>query len=53
MMVVLSLESTVPESGGGFADYTLVSLPCHRIYLDTSYRMTIDLLKEMSSLMER
>jgi hypothetical protein len=25
----------------------LVSLHCLRIYLDTSYRMTIDLLKEM------
>ena len=26
---------------------TAVSLHCLRIYLDTSYRMTIDLLKEM------
>ncbi len=40
-------ESAVPDGGGGFADYALVSLHCLRIYLDTSYRMTIDLLKEM------
>jgi hypothetical protein len=33
--------------GGGFADYALVSIHRLRIYLDTSYRMTIDLLKEM------
>jgi len=40
-------ESAAPEGGGGFADYAYVSLHCLRIYLDTSYRMTIDLLKEM------
>jgi len=40
-------ESAAPEGGGGFADYAFVSLHCLRIYLDTSYRMTIDLLKEM------
>jgi len=40
-------ESAAPQGGGGFADYALVSLHCLRIYLDTSYRMTIDLLKEM------
>ena len=40
-------ESAAPEGGGGFADYALVSLHCLRIYLDTSYRMTIDLLTEM------
>jgi IS5 family transposase len=40
-------ESAAPEGGGGFADYALVTLHCLRIYLDTSYRMTIDLLKEM------
>ncbi len=40
-------ESAAPEGGGGFAGYALVSLHCLRIYLDTSYRMTIDLLKEM------
>ena len=40
-------ESAAPDGGGGFADYALVSLHCLRIYLDSSYRMTIDLLKEM------
>lgn len=40
-------ESAAPNGGGGFADYALVSLHCLRIYLDTSYRMTINLLKEM------
>jgi IS5 family transposase len=40
-------ESAAPEGGGGFADYAFVSLHCLRIYLDTTYRMTIDLLKEM------
>jgi IS5 family transposase len=40
-------ESAAPDGGGGFADYPLVSLHCLRISLDTSYRMTIDLLKEM------
>jgi IS5 family transposase len=33
--------------GGGFADYALASLHRLRIYRNTSYRMTIDLLKEM------
>ena len=40
-------ESAAPDGGGGFTDYALVSLHCLRIYLDTSYRMTIDLLKEV------
>jgi len=40
-------ESAAPDGGGGFADYAYVSLHCLRIYLNTSYRMTIDLLKEM------
>ena len=39
-------ESAAPEGGCGFVDYAFVSLHCLRIYLDTSYRMTIDLLKE-------
>ncbi len=43
-------ESAAPKGGGGFADYALVSLHCLRIYLDTSYRMTIDLLKEMAQI---
>jgi len=40
-------ESAAPDGGGGLADYAFVSLHCLRIYLDTSYRMTIDLLKGM------
>ena len=40
-------ESAAPDGGGGFADYAIVSLHCLRIYLDTSYLMTIDLLTEM------
>jgi hypothetical protein len=42
-------ESAAPNGGGGFADYALVSLHCLRIYLDTSYRMTIDLLNTPSA----
>ena len=40
-------KSVAPDSGGGFADYALVSLHYLWIYLDTSYWMTMDLLKEM------
>jgi len=40
-------ESAAPDGGGGFTDYALVSLHCLRIHLDTSYRMKIDLLKEV------
>ena len=40
-------ESAATFRGGGFADYASVSLHCLRIYLATSYRMTINLLKEM------
>ncbi len=40
-------EYAAPEGDGGFAGYAFVPLHCLRIYLDTSYRMTTDLLKEM------
>ena len=40
-------EPAAPEGGGGFADNAMMSLHCLRMYLGTSYRMTIDLLKEM------
>jgi len=33
-----------PDGGGGFANYAIIPLHCLRIYLDASYRMTIDLL---------
>ena len=42
-------ESATPNGGGGFADSALVSLHCLRIYFDTSYRMTIDLLNTTSA----
>ncbi len=44
-------EVAAPEGGGGFADYALVSLHCLRIYLDESYRNTLDLLSEMSHIL--
>ena len=40
-------EPAAPEGGGGFTDAAMISLHCLRIYLDTTYRMTIDLLREM------
>jgi len=40
-------EPAAPQGGGGFADWTMVSLHCLRIYLEKSYRMTLDLLSEM------
>jgi len=43
-------ESAVPKGGGGFADYALVSFHSLRISLNTSYRIAIDLLKEMSQI---
>lgn len=43
-------ESAAPDGGGGFADYTLVSLCCLHMYLDTSDRLTIDCPKEMSQI---
>jgi IS5 family transposase len=36
-----------PTGGGGFADRALVVLHCLRIYLNKSYRETLDLLSEM------
>jgi IS5 family transposase len=44
-------EVAAPEGGGGFADYALVSLHCLRIYLDESYRNTLDLLSEMPQIL--
>jgi len=40
-------EPAAPEGGGGFTDAAMISIHCLRIYLDTTYRMIIDLLKEM------
>ena len=44
-------EVAVPEGGGGFADYAVVSLHCLRVYLDKSYRGTVDLLSEMPQIL--
>ena len=42
-------EPAAPEGGGGFPNYVMIPLHCLRIYLDTTYRMTIDLLREIGS----
>jgi IS5 family transposase len=44
-------EVAAPEGGGGFADYALVSLHCLRVYLDASYRDTLDWLSEMPQIL--
>jgi hypothetical protein len=36
------------KQGGGFADHTVVSLHCLRVYLEKPYRKTLDLLSEIS-----
>jgi IS5 family transposase len=44
-------EVAAPEGGGGFADYAVVSLHCLRVYLEKSYRETLDLLSEMPQIL--
>jgi len=44
-------EVAAPEGGGGFADYAVVSLHCLRVYLDKSYRDSLDLLSEMPQIL--
>jgi len=44
-------EVAAPEGGVGFADYAAVSLHCLLIYLEKSYRETLDLLSEMSQML--
>ena len=46
-LLTMETNPPLPNGGGGFVDYAFVSLHCLRIHLDTSYHMTIDLLKEM------
>jgi IS5 family transposase len=43
-------EAAAPE-GGGFAGYAIVSLHCLRVYLEKSYRETLDLLSEMPQIL--
>nr|CAA41879.1 unnamed protein product [Halobacterium salinarum] len=40
-------EAKSPPEGGALADYAIVSLHCLRVYLEKSYRETLDLLSEM------
>ncbi|ADD06391.1 uncharacterized protein Nmag_2838 [Natrialba magadii ATCC 43099] len=44
-------EAAAPHGGGGFADYAVVSLHCLRIYLEKSYRESLDLLSEMPQIL--
>jgi IS5 family transposase len=44
-------EVAAPEGGGGFADYAVVSLHCLRVYLEKSYRETLNLLSEMPQIL--
>jgi len=44
-------EVAAPEGGGGFADYAVVSLHCLRVYLEKSYRGSLDLLSEMPQIL--
>ncbi|WP_227134348.1 IS5 family transposase [Halorubellus salinus] len=44
-------EVAAPEGGGGFADYAVVSLHCLRVYLEKSYRVSVDLLSEMPQIL--
>jgi IS5 family transposase len=40
-------EVAAPEGGGSFADYAVVSLHCLRVYLEKSYRETLEMLSEI------
>jgi IS5 family transposase len=40
-------EPADPRGGGGFAEWTMVSLHCLRLHTEKSYRTSIDYLKEM------
>nr|WP_160047966.1 IS5 family transposase [Natrialba sp. INN-245] len=44
-------EAAAPQGGGGFADYAIVSLHCLRVYLEKSYRESLDLLSEMPQIL--
>ena len=46
-------EVAAPKEGGGFVDYAVVSLHCLRVYLEKSYRETLDLLSEMPHILEQ
>jgi hypothetical protein len=44
-------EVAAPEGGGGFADYAVVSLHYLRVYLEKSYRVSLDLLSKMPNVL--
>ncbi|RCU43682.1 IS5 family transposase [Haloplanus salinus] len=44
-------EAATPFGGGDFAKYAVVSLHCLRVYLEKSYRETLDLLSEMPQIL--
>jgi len=44
-------ETAAPIAGGSFAEYTIVSLHCLRIYLGQSYRTALDWLSEMPQIL--
>ena len=51
MLLVAEAKPPPPQGGGGFADYAVISLHCLRIYLDKSYRESLDLLSEMPQIL--
>ena len=45
-------KPAAPEGGGRFPDYVMIPLHCLRIFLETSYEMTIDLLENMLPILQ-
>ena len=45
-------EPAALEGGGRFPDYVMIPLHCLRIFLEKSYEMTIDLLENMSPIVQ-
>ncbi|SEP06414.1 hypothetical protein SAMN05216388_103020, partial [Halorientalis persicus] len=45
-------EAAAPEGGGSFAEYAMISLHGLRIFLDETYKMTIDRLEVMRPILE-
>jgi len=46
-------EVAAPEGGDDFTDYAVVSLHCLRVYMDKSYRDSLDLLSEMPQILAK
>jgi hypothetical protein len=47
-----SNEAAAPEGGGSFAEWTIISLHKLRILIERFYKMTIDLLKTMTQILD-